>query len=285
MDLSQRVAAGRAHSNEMTELAETFNAMLAELEQAYDKLAASNRQLREFLADCSHELRAPLTLILGNLDMIVRTGDEDAGFRDQALADIRREAERMSRMIRQLLILARADAGAAVASEPVDLAGVILSVGRQARRMAGATHFHLDVATTELDGVRVHARSEYLEQQLLILLDNAFKYTPPGGHVHLFVDIAGGAARITVTDTGPGIDPGDMPRIFDRFYRGQNVNGTTGTGLGLAIAKWIADQHQGSIGVRSEPGVGSRFTITLPCRDVCSHRPLAVGTRAAAGRG
>jgi signal transduction histidine kinase len=239
--------------------------MLAELEQAYDKLATSNRQLREFLADCSHELRAPLTLILGNLDMIIRTGDEDARFRDQALADIRREAERMSRMIRQLLILARADAGAEVAPEPVELTGVIRSVSRQARRMSGGAHFTLDTAATDLDGVEVHASAEYLEQQLLILLDNAFKYTPPDGQVQLAAAVAGDSVRITVTDTGPGIHPDDVPRIFDRFYRGRNVNGATGTGLGLAIARWIALQHHGSIDVQSAPGAGSRFTIVLPC--------------------
>lgn len=281
MDLSQRVVAGRTHSNETTELAETFNAMLAELEQAYGKLATSNRQLREFLADCSHELRAPLTLILGNLDMIIRTGDEDARFRDQALADIRREAERMSRMIRQLLILARADAGAEVAAEPVELASVIRSVSRQGRRMSCGTPFELDTAATDLDGVEVHASAEYLEQQMLILLDNAFKYTPPDGHVDLSAAAVGDTVRIIVTDTGPGIHPDDMPRIFDRFYRGRNVNGTTGTGLGLAIAHWIALQHHGSIDVQSAPGAGSRFTIVLPRRRVeretprVNHRELA----------
>jgi two-component system, OmpR family, sensor kinase len=282
MDLSQRVSAGRAQGNEMTELAETFNAMLAELQRAYDKLATSNRQLREFLADCSHELRTPLTLILGNLDMIIRTGDEDARFRDQALGDIRREAERMSRMIRQLLILARADAGAEVATESVQLATVIRTVGRQAGRMSrgagrtGGIQFHLD-PTTRLDAVRVNVSAEYLEQQLLILLDNAFKYTPRGGHVHLSADLTEDRVHLAVTDTGPGIDPHDITRIFDRFYRGRNVDGTTGTGLGLAIAQWIAIQHHGSIQVESQPGNGSRFTIVLPCRSTDPAAPTALG--------
>jgi signal transduction histidine kinase len=264
MDLSQRVAAGPAHGNEITELAETFNAMLAELERTYDRLAASNRQLREFLADCSHELRAPLTLILGNLDMIVRTGDDDTRFRDQALADIRREADRMSRMIRQLLILARADAGAEVVAEPVELASVVRSVGRQASRMARRVPFHLDATGSDLDAVWVNVSADYLEQQLLILLDNAFKYTPEGGDVHLSAHVADHTVNLTVSDTGPGIDRGDLPRIFDRCYRGHNVNGTTGTGLGLAIAQWIADQHHGSIEVESRVGQGSRFTIVIP---------------------
>jgi signal transduction histidine kinase len=268
MDLSQRVTTGRAQGNEMSELADTFNAMLAELERTYDKLAASNRQLREFLADCSHELRAPLTLILANLDLVIRTGDEDAQFRDQALADIKREAERMSRMIRQLLILARADAGTEVVVEPVDLAVVIHSVGRQASRMSRGmgVQFHLDPSTTRVDDVRVNVSAEYLEQQLLILLDNAFRYTSEGGDVHLSADLADGRVYIAVTDNGPGIDHDELPRIFDRFYRGHNANGASGTGLGLAIAQWIAAQHHGTIEVTSQPGHGSRFTVVLPCR-------------------
>lgn len=278
MDLSQRVAAGRTHGNEMTELTDTFNAMLAELERTYDKLADSNRQLREFLADCSHELRAPLTLILGNLDMIVRTGDEDTGFRDQALADIRREAERMSRMIRHLLILARADAGAEVVAEPVQLAGVIRSVGRQASRMSRGATFQLDVTAARLQDAQVNVSAEYLEQQLLILLDNAFKYTPEGGQVRLSAAATEDTVRLTVTDTGPGIEREDLPRIFDRFYRGHNVNGTTGTGLGLAIAQWIARQHHGSIEVASHPGGGSRFTIVVP------RLPASPGGRTAPAR-
>jgi signal transduction histidine kinase len=168
-------------------------------------------------------------------------------------------------MIRQLLILARADAGAEVVAEPVELAGVIASVGRQASRMCRGVHFHLDVKATQLQAVEVNVSAEYLEQQLLILLDNAFKYTPEGGHVHLSADAGEDSVQLTVADTGAGIDRNDMSRIFDRFFRGHNVNGTTGTGLGLAIAQWISVQHHGSIRVESRPGQGSRFTIVLPC--------------------
>ena len=170
----------------------------------------------------------------------------------------------MSRMIRQLLILARADAGAEVVAEPVEVAGVIRSVGRQASRMSRGAKFHLDATTTRLQDAQVNVSAEYLEQQLLILLDNAFKYTPEGGHVHLSAEAGEHTVRLTVTDTGPGIDRDDLPRIFDRFYRGHNVNGTTGTGLGLAIAQWIAHQHHGNIEVESHPGGGSRFTIVVP---------------------
>jgi signal transduction histidine kinase len=98
----------------------------------------------------------------------------------------------------------------------------------------------------------------------LILLDNAFKYTPEAGDVHLSAHVADQSVNLTVTDTGPGVDRDDLPRIFDRFYRAQNVNGTTGTGLGLAIAQWIATQHHGRIEVESRPGHGSRFAIVIP---------------------
>jgi signal transduction histidine kinase len=130
--------------------------------------------------------------------------------------------------------------------------------------MSRGARFHLDVTTARLKDTQVSVSAEYLEQQLLILLDNAFKYTPEGGHVHLSAAATEDTVRLTVTDTGPGIGDQDLPRIFDRFYRGHNVNGTTGTGLGLAIAQWIAQQHHGSIEVESHPGRGSRFTIVVP---------------------
>jgi signal transduction histidine kinase len=197
--------------------------------------------------------------------MIVRTGEEDAGFRDQAMAEMRREAERMSRMIRQLLILARADAGAEVPAQPVDLASVIRSVSRHARGMSRGASFHVDTSTARLADIRVHANPDYLEQQLLILLDNAFKYTPGDGEVHLSASVEPDRAQISVSDTGPGIGSEDLPRIFERFYRGDNVNGTTGSGLGLAIAQWIATQHHGSLRVESQAGRGATFTIDVPC--------------------
>jgi signal transduction histidine kinase len=129
--------------------------------------------------------------------------------------------------------------------------------------MARRARFHLDATGGRLDAVWVNVSADYLEQQLLILLDNAFKYTPEGGDVSLSADVAEQTVEIAVTDTGPGIDCDDLPRIFDRFYRGRNVNGTTGSGLGLAIAQWIAEQHHGSIQVDSHSGLGSRFTIVV----------------------
>ncbi len=261
-DLQQRVA-HRGPADEIGRLAATFNAMLAELERAYQTLDQSNQRLRQFLADCAHELRTPLTVITSNLDLLAKVGKTDPAFGDQALADIRGEANRMARMITQLLILGRADAGAQTPKEPVFLADVVGDACRQGQGIADDVRFVTSGSDT-LEGVVVQANADYLMQLLLILIDNAFKYTPRDGEVRVEAALENGRARITVADTGSGIDPADLPHIFERFYRGGNASGKTGTGLGLAIARWVAEQHGGEVRVESAPGRGSRFTVVLP---------------------
>lgn len=261
-DLSQRVNEPR-HHDEIGALAETFNAMLAELEEAYRNLDQSNQNLRQFLADCSHELRAPLTLILSNLDVVAKVGDGDPVFRKQALSDIRAESDRMARMVTQLLILARADAGAEVGQHAVALDDLVSQTCKQAQKMANGVRF-IVTDSQVLDGAVAFGNAEYLRQALLILLDNAFKYTPSTGEVRVEVGVQDGTARIIVSDTGTGIDADDLPRIFERFFRGKNADDVTGTGLGLPIANWVAHQHGGDIEAVSMPGRGSRFSLVLP---------------------
>ena len=261
-DLRQRVTYA-GPPDELGRLAATFNAMLAELDAAYRRLDESNQRLRQFLADCAHELRTPLTLITSNLDLLARVGESDPAFAAQALADIRKEADRMARMITQLLILGRADAGAQIARKPVRLTDTIVDVFRQGQAMAEGIRFVYGVGDT-ITGVMVDGHPDYLQQLLLILVDNACKYTQPPGEVRIEAAMEDGRVRLSVSDTGTGIDPGDLPRIFDRFYRGKNATGTTGTGLGLAIARWVAEQHGGTIEVESAPGRGSRFSVLLP---------------------
>jgi len=261
-DLERRVAY-RGPRDEIGRLAETFDAMLADLQRAYRALDQSNERLRQFLADCAHELRTPLAVIMSNLDLLGKVGKSDPSFRDQALADIRGEANRMARMITQLLILGRADAGAQTPREPVLLADVVAEACRQGQGMAEDVRF-VTTASAALEGVVVQAHPDYLKQLLLILLDNAFKYTPHDGEVRVEAAREDGLALITVADTGSGIDPVDLPHIFERFYRGRNASGKTGTGLGLAIARWVAEQHGGSVRVESTPGRGSRFSVVLP---------------------
>ena len=261
-DLSRRVPQ-RRRSDEVGRLAATLNAMLAELEDAYRNLDRSNQRLRQFLADCAHELRAPLTLLMSNLDVLAKAGEGDPEFRSQALADIRLEAERMARMVTQLLILARADAGARLEFEPVPLRDLVVETCRTESRAANGARFVLDGASG-LDGVTVNGSPDHIRQVLLILLDNAFKYTPPEGQVRVEGRVEDGTARVSVTDSGSGIAKDDLPRIFERFYRGQNADAVTGTGLGLAIARWVAEQHGGTIEVSTNPGSGSRFSLVLP---------------------
>jgi two-component system OmpR family sensor kinase len=261
-DLSQRVA-HRGPPDEIGRLAETFNAMLAELDDAYRSLDHSNQRLRQFLADCSHELRAPLTLILSNLDVLAKVGNADPSFRDQALSDIRAEADRMAHMVTQLLILARADAGAKVDRQPVRLAEVVADACRDGARLANGIDF-VPPDPQSLEGAVVTGSADYLRQTLLILLENAFKYTPATGEVRVEATVDGDAVRIAVINTGSGIDSEDLPRIFDRFYRGRNADGVTGTGLGLSIAKWVSEQHGGRIDAVSSTDQGTRFMLVLP---------------------
>jgi len=264
-DLSRRVPR-RGASDEAGKLVETFNEMLAELEVAYQSLDDSNQRLRQFLADCSHELRAPLARIRSTVDVLARLDEpdvDDAGFRSRALADVATDTDRMARMVRQLLILARADAGATIERRPVRLAEVVESACRQAERMSNGIKLR-PPAPEGLAGVVVPGDADHLEQAVLILLDNAFKYTPAPGEVRVRALTDGHDARIDVTDTGLGVAAEDRDRIFERFYRGRNASAATGTGLGLAIARWIASQHGGDVQLLSSPGEGSTFSLRLP---------------------
>jgi signal transduction histidine kinase len=273
-DLTRRVTRTRPR-DEVGRLIDTFNAMLTELEAAHQALDASNQQMRRFLADCSHELRAPLARIRTAADLLTRLNRRDEAddgentFRSQALADIADDTDRMARRVRELLILARADAGATIDPRPVHLGQVLTAACRHAERMA-STGVRLVVEPDTqrvLDQVTVAGDPDYLQQVLLILLDNAFKYTPPPGHVDISARLNDRHAEISIADSGLGIPPEDTERIFERFYRGRNAAATTGTGLGLAIAAWVITQHGGDITLTSTPGIGSRFTIRLPTND------------------
>jgi two-component system, OmpR family, sensor kinase len=255
--------------DEVGRLAATFNEMLAELQDAHRSLDLSNQRLRQFLADCSHELRAPLTRIRSSIDLLSRIDndsdidDTDEATRSRTLADMAADTDRMARMVRQLLILARADAGATITLRPIRLADTLAAAYRQAHRASNGLTLRYDADA--VDDVTVLGDAEHLEQLWLILLDNAIKFTPSPGEVRLTATRAGDRhIRIDVTDTGLGVCPEDQPKVFDRFYRGRNASAATGTGLGLAIAAWIADQHRGTITLYSTPHAGSRFSILLP---------------------
>ncbi len=248
--------------DEIGRLTATINSMLQSLENAYRQVQDVNDKQRNFLADVSHELRTPLTIMLSSLDLIGRVGATDPEFQAEALADMRVEADRMARMVTQLLILARSDAGDTVARKPVLVSDVVQDACRQARQASNGTPLECEIEP--LEGVVVSASPDYLKQLFLILLDNAVKYTPSGGHVTVTGNLNEGEAAITVADTGIGIAKADVPRIFDRSFRAENAHFRSGVGLGLAIARRIIDQHGGKIEVATELGQGSAFTVSLP---------------------
>ncbi len=183
-----------------------------------------------------------------------------AADRQEALDHIHREAERMSRLVSNLLTLARADSGFALKREPLDLAPIAQDVASQVRSLAGER----EVTTEGPESVAVMGDADALHQLLLILLENAMRYTPPDGRIALRIEDAGHEVAIVVSDTGIGIAPEHLPHVFERFYRVDPARGPEGTGLGLSIAEWIVEQHSGRIAVTSQPGQGSTFEVRLP---------------------
>ena len=253
-DLSQRLPLNSPPGGEVGQLVLAFNSTLERLENLFETQ-------RRFLADVSHELRTPLTTIRGNVDLIRRMGDADA----ESLEAITSEVERMQRMVKDLLLLAQAEGGRlAMGRETVELDTLLLEVFKQTRVLA---QDRLDVRLGREDQVRVAGDRDLLKQMLLNLTANAVAYTPPGGRVTLGLACVGDQARVTVSDTGPGIPAEELPRIFERFYRvdrSRKRSGGGGAGLGLSIAYWIARSHQGRIEVASEVGAGTTFSVWLP---------------------
>jgi two-component system OmpR family sensor kinase len=246
--------------DELARLALTFNQMLDRLEETF------NLQ-RRFVADASHELRTPLTAIRGNIDVLLRqasTGTIDAADLSDALDDLRRESARMSRLIEDLLTLARSEAPPDDRSRRslIRLDGVADDALRTASSLTTGQRLHLVTA----EPITVVADRDRIEELLLILIDNAIRHTPAGGEILVSVERVGQTARLTVRDTGEGIAPEDLPHVFERFYRAGTARdrATGGTGLGLAIAQSIARLHGGEITVTSARGAGATFTVTLP---------------------
>jgi|CXWL01.1.fsa_nt_gi heavy metal sensor kinase len=253
-DLSRRLDLGLP-DDEVGRLARTFDGMIARLDAAFQRQ-------RQFTADASHELRTPLAAMRGQIEVALQRPREAGDYR-QVLATINEQVERMTRLVGGLLMLARTEAGALpVERARVDIAALVTSVADQIRPLAVQKGLAL-----ELDGVgnpAVIGDEDLLLQLLLNLADNAIKYTSAGS-VTLAWQQDGSAARIAITDTGPGIDAADQTRIFERFYRvdASRTGEQPGTGLGLAICRWIAEAHGGSLSVESS-GSGSTFTLCLP---------------------
>jgi heavy metal sensor kinase len=247
--------------DEIERLIEVWNTMLARLESAVGTLS-------QFAADASHELRTPLAVIRTSAELALRRDREPESYRD-SLAEIATEAERMTAMVEDLLFLARSDARtASMPMGPVDLSEVVREVAAELRDLARLRGIDLQVvATARLD---VSANRAAMRRLVLVLLDNAVKYSHPGGKV--VVRIAPPA--VSVEDQGVGIASEDLPRIFQRFYRADKARthdgSSAGYGLGLSLAETIANIHGARISVATEEGRGSVFTVTWPIRDAGS---------------
>jgi signal transduction histidine kinase len=178
------------------------------------------------------------------------------------LSDIRGEAERLARLVGELLLLARADAGQPLGRDRVALDDVLVETVRGARPLADG----VELGIAALEPATVLGDRDRLKQLLLILVENALRYTPRGGRARVALRRRDGRAELEVADTGIGIAAADLPRVFDRFYRGDEARSRDagGSGLGLAIARWIAEAHGGRIAVESRPGEGTTFTVSLP---------------------
>jgi len=256
-DLSLRVPY-QGPEDEIGRLVATFNDMLDQLQAMYARLEASVDAQQRFVADASHELRTPLTIIRGNIDYLTRAGTLDP----EALTDMASEAERLSRMVDELLTMARADTGHEPDLQPVALGPLVADAIRKAQAMPHDAQFVGNLPEA-LDQVTVLGNSEWLTRLILILIDNAFKYTP-SGTVTVRAGRQGEGVVIQVQDTGIGIAREDLLHVFERFYRADRARARGGAGLGLAIAQWAANVHGGKISVESELGKGSTFTLWLP---------------------
>jgi two-component system, OmpR family, sensor kinase len=246
--------------DEISRLVVTLNGMLARLEQSFSSL-------RRFTADASHELKTPL--------MVLRAGVERGLTHPQTPRDVLQSLDetldqinQMTEMVDNLLTLARADEGRApLAVEESDLRELVADVSETAGILGEDAQVRVTTHMPE-GPVLLQVDKHRIRELMLNLVTNAIKYTPAGGLVGLSLTESDGAVTLTVSDTGVGIAPGDLPHIFDRFWRADPARSRTGeragTGLGLAITKWIAEAHGGSITVQSRPGRGTVFTVHLP---------------------
>ncbi len=256
-NLSSRLSVPQSH-DELQRLSETLNAMLQRLESAF-------KRITQFTADASHELRTPVALMRTTAEISLRKPRDQDEYRE-ALTQILRELEKTSALIEKLMLLARADAGAeALQFARIDLIGSLRDACQQGQTLAEAKQvcFQSEIGNSH---VFVEGDEHALERLFLILIDNAVKYTQPGGQVTASLAESNGFAVIELRDNGIGIPEDDLPHIFERLYRADKARSRDlgGVGLGLAIGQWIAQAHGGLVEVQSKPGHGSVFRVRLP---------------------
>ena len=259
-DLSQRVE----HADERTEagqLGTALNAMLEQIEVAFDERAATEERLRRFVADASHELRTPLTSIRGYAELWRAGGLRDSGDVGEAMRRMEQEARRMGLLVDDLLLLARLDQGRPLERVPLAFDRLVDDAVRDARAVEPERPIDLMVEPATVLG-----DDHRLRQVVGNLLANARVHTPPGTPVHVSLRGAGDRVRLEVSDEGPGLAPDEAARIFERFYRADKARTRArgGSGLGLSIVAAVAEAHGGRVSVDTAPGAGARFVVDLP---------------------
>ncbi|MCS6801374.1 MAG: ATP-binding protein [Chloroflexota bacterium] len=261
-DFSQRLKPS-TQSDEVGELARTINHLLLTVEDTL-------RMHREFVADTSHELRNPLLALRTNLELLDRVSDP--ADRAECIREARHQVERLSRLVTDLLVLARVEAGLVVERNRVKLDELLTRVVREAERHAQGQLLSLEVS----EPIEVLGDEGRLAQVVANLLDNAIKFTPAGGRIDVRLDRLGDRARITVADTGEGIPAEHLPNIWKRFYRVHKAGprATAGAGLGLSIVKYLVEAHGGEVSCQSELGRGTTFSILLPIDGAPAKPPL-----------
>ena len=272
-DLSRRIDHPAANT-EVGRLADALDVMLASIEAAYlaradgeARARGSQERMRRFIADASHELRTPLTSVRGFADYGLQQGQAASGAELLRLMNlIAREAGRMGRLVDDLLLLAKFDAGRPLDRRPVDLASIAAEAVQQARIVAPGRPITLEAA----EPVIVDADADRLRQVIDNLIGNAIQHTPPASPVTVTVTSEPGSVRLTVADRGPGMTPEQASRVFERFYRtdGARTRASGGTGLGLAIAASLTAAHGGDLTVDTQPGHGAAFHLRLEQAEV-----------------
>ena len=243
---------------ELKNVAMAINGMLDRINESY---AAQAR----FVSDASHELRTPIAVIQGYANLLDRWGKDDEKALMESVSAIKDEAGNMKDLVEQLLFLARGDSNRiSLVEERIDMSGFIEELVSETRMLDSGHEFN-----TDCGDVTIFADKSLIKQALRILIDNAIKYTDTGGEIIISASKDGGFAKLSVTDTGIGINPEILPRVFDRFVRADEsrARATGGAGLGLSIAQWIASRHNGHMDVLSREGIGTRISIVLPAAE------------------
>jgi heavy metal sensor kinase len=256
-NLSRRLAVPDS-GDELERLSRTLNEMIERLEVSFKRVS-------RFTADASHELRTPLTIMRTTAEVALRDRAEHPDHRE-ALEEIVADLEQASQLVDNLLLIARADSNEAIlALARVDIVDTIREASSQGAVLAKAKGVEFEARVPETE-VAVNGDRTALRRLFLLLIDNAVKYTPGGGHVMVSLSVEGPCAVATVADTGIGIATEHLPHIFERFYRADRSRSREhgSAGLGLAIGLWIAEAHGGTLTASSQPPVGAVFTVRLP---------------------